>query len=256
MSTFKFYAQVYDLLYRDKDYAAECRYVLSLLDAHGRTASRILDVGCGTGAHAEQFARLGHEVFGVDHSADMLVQAERRRLAMPENLRTRLKFETGDLRELDLGQKFDTVTALFHVMSYQAGEGDLEAAIAALGRHLESGGVLVFDFWYGPGVQADPPSVRERQAGDGAISVRRIAQPRLDSRRHQVEVEFTLQVRERETGVVNEFHETHAMRYFFPTELEALLSEQGLTVRSVRGWMSDTEPTSGDWYACMVAEKH
>jgi cyclopropane fatty-acyl-phospholipid synthase-like methyltransferase len=39
--------------------------------------SRILDVGCGTGRHAVELARRGHQVTGVDISSGMLAEAER-----------------------------------------------------------------------------------------------------------------------------------------------------------------------------------
>jgi SAM-dependent methyltransferase len=40
-------------------------------------ASRILDVGCGTGRHAVELARRGYQVTGVDFSAGMLAKARK-----------------------------------------------------------------------------------------------------------------------------------------------------------------------------------
>ncbi|HEY2400385.1 MAG TPA: class I SAM-dependent methyltransferase, partial [Steroidobacteraceae bacterium] len=56
---FDAYAAYYDLLYRDKDYPGEARYVQSLLRRHGVSDGDLLELGCGTGRHAEQLVRLG-----------------------------------------------------------------------------------------------------------------------------------------------------------------------------------------------------
>ena len=80
---FDSYARYYDLLYHDKDYAAESAYVASHLKRHSPRAARILELGCGTGAHAEHLARLGYAVHGVDQSETMLARAAARRKVVP-----------------------------------------------------------------------------------------------------------------------------------------------------------------------------
>ena len=61
MDAFGAYARYYDLLYRDKDYPAEARYLHELIQRHAPGAQSILDLGCGTGAHAAEFAELGYD---------------------------------------------------------------------------------------------------------------------------------------------------------------------------------------------------
>jgi len=50
-----------------------------------RQQMRVLDVGCGTGAHLSLYQKAGCEVFGIDMSPSMLQQA-RTRLGQPGNL--------------------------------------------------------------------------------------------------------------------------------------------------------------------------
>src|SRR2546428_4293452 len=61
------YSAYYDLLYRDKDYAAEARFVAELVRRHGGrppAGVELLDLACGTGRHLIELARLGMVVAG------------------------------------------------------------------------------------------------------------------------------------------------------------------------------------------------
>ena len=49
---FDAYARYYDLLYCDKDYAAEAGYVANHIRKLLPHTTHILELGCGTGAHA------------------------------------------------------------------------------------------------------------------------------------------------------------------------------------------------------------
>lgn len=250
MKAFQDYAQFYDLLYRDKDYAEECRYVESLFAKHGARPEHLLELGCGTGAHAECFARSGFRVTGLDQSEAMLAAAWRRRAALPEEQAARLDFAAGDLRDLSLGRTFDAVTALFHVMSYQAGEGDLDAALESVARHLAVGGLFLFDCWYGPAVQADPPTQRVKTFEFDGHTAERTARPTHHPERHRVDVEFLLQV-----DGAPATRETHHMRYFFLPELVQSLEKSGLHMLGATRWMGSEPPGADCWYACIVAQK-
>ena len=124
MSVFGKYSRYYDLLYRDKDYAAEAEFVRGMLQKHRPDAHSLLDLGCGTGRHAALLARAGYTVTGVDRSQEML-EVARSQDALPG-----LDFVRGDLRGIRLGRKFDVVLSLFHVMSYQTSNADLDATFA------------------------------------------------------------------------------------------------------------------------------
>jgi predicted TPR repeat methyltransferase len=139
MDSFDAYARYYDLIYRDKDYAAEAQYVHNLIQRCAPGARSILELGCGTGAHAEEFAeefaRLGYEVHGVDASEEMLERAHARQILQAPEVAKRLVFSAGDVRSFRTGHQFDAVTALFHVISYQIGDDDLLSTFATARRN-------------------------------------------------------------------------------------------------------------------------
>ncbi len=58
---------------------AEVEFLLGVLELE--PGASILDLGCGTGRHAVEFARRGYRVTGVDLSSGMLLQAHRRAAA-------------------------------------------------------------------------------------------------------------------------------------------------------------------------------
>jgi predicted TPR repeat methyltransferase len=78
MTIFGAYAQYYDLLYRSKNYVAEAQYIHQLIQSYVPGALSVLDLGCGTGAHAVQLAREGYRIHGVDLSTGMLERAKSR----------------------------------------------------------------------------------------------------------------------------------------------------------------------------------
>ena len=74
------YADVYDALYEDKDYAKEAQFVLEQIHKLApKPELRVLDLGCGTGRHAVALAERGIRVIGIDRSPFMVAAAERRR---------------------------------------------------------------------------------------------------------------------------------------------------------------------------------
>ena len=46
------YSRYYNLLYSDKDYLGESRYIDGLIQKYSPGAKNVLDLGCGTGRHA------------------------------------------------------------------------------------------------------------------------------------------------------------------------------------------------------------
>lgn len=253
MSVFAGYSRYYDLLYRDKDYAGEAKYVADLIRKFAPAAEEMMEIGCGTGAHAAEWARMGFTVLGVDRSEGMLEAAEARRASLERDVADRLSFEEGDARTVRLARRFDAVTSLFHVMSYQTSNSDLAAAFRTAGEHLRPGGVFVFDCWYGPAVLKLWPSVTTKNLADDATSVSRTAEPAMFPNENVVDVNYTVEVTDRITGDKETLREKHRMRYLFTPEVELALSVAGMTLVDLRAWMTNDPPGFESWGACYVA---
>jgi len=163
MKVFDNYAHYYDLLYRDKDYRGETDYICGLLEKFAPGAKSILDLGCGTGRHAVSLAERGFDVFGVDLSNKMIAKAGERKTQLSSHISQKVNFEVADIRKLNIGKNFDVIVSLFHVLSYQTTDEDLQAVFEVVAEHLEPEGIFIFDFWYGPAVLAEKPEVREKK---------------------------------------------------------------------------------------------
>jgi SAM-dependent methyltransferase len=251
MKVFGDYAQYYDLLYRDKDYEGEAGYVAARLGQ----ARAVLELGSGTGRHALELARLGHDVTGVDMSEGMVAHAEARRRAADVALQPRLRFQRGDARSVRVPGSFDGVLSLFHVLSYQVADPDVDAMLATAAAHLRPGGRFVFDFWYGPAVLAQKPENRTRTLQGEGIELTRRASPRLDAAARRVNVRYEVEVRDLESGERQTFTENHAMRYFDLPEVQAALARAGFGLVAAEELPGGAALSEHTWAACVTAER-
>lgn len=247
MNVFGNYAHYYDLLYRDKDYAGEVQFVHKLLQNYAPSTKSILELGCGTGSHAVLLAKQGYQVHGVDLSADMLKRASDRLSHLPTELASRLEFSQGDIRNIRINKQFDAVISLFHVISYQTTNEDLQAALATAKIHLKPSGIFIFDCWYGPAVLSDRPSVRVKRLEDEQISVIRIAESLMYPNENLVDVNYQVFIKQKNTGIVEEIQETHKMRYLFKPELNLLFFQSGFKYIENREWMTNRESGFDTW---------
>jgi SAM-dependent methyltransferase len=251
---FDTYARYYDLLYRDKDYAGESEYVAAHIRKQVPKAKRILELGCGTGAHAEHLARMGYTVHGVDMSKSMLARAEARKASLPPDVAARLSFGHGDVRTVRTGESYDAVISLFHVMSYQTSNADLSSAFETASVHLQPGGVFLFDFWYGPAVLAQRPDVRIKRLEDDEIKVTRIAEPEMHVNENVVDVNYQVWIEVNQSGKVEQVRETHKMRYLFLPEIEQI-NHSRFKMKCHFAWMKSEQPGLEDWSGISILEK-
>jgi 2-polyprenyl-6-hydroxyphenyl methylase/3-demethylubiquinone-9 3-methyltransferase len=99
---------------------------------------RTLDIGCGGGLLAEEFARLGCDVSGIDPSGESLAAAVRH--AEEQGLRIDYRQGTGEAIPFP-GATFDVAYSC-DVLEHVA---DLPRVIAEIARILKPGGIFLYD---------------------------------------------------------------------------------------------------------------
>jgi SAM-dependent methyltransferase len=232
------YSEYYDLLYADKDYAAEVAFVRDIIQRHKPDVRSILDLGCGSARHAVEFARAGLMVTGVERSSDMIARAKDRIGRLSPDLCGLLTLVEGDATNYAATTRYDVVVSLFHVVSYQTSNNALAGIFRCARLALSAGGLFVFDFWYGPAVLTKQPAVRVRRVATPNVRLTRIAEPEHQFDRNVVNIKYTIMTVDQQNGRSEEMVEVHSMRYLFLPEIEMLASQHDFEVIEVGGWLT------------------
>ncbi|HRE31755.1 MAG TPA: class I SAM-dependent methyltransferase [Candidatus Berkiella sp.] len=248
MSIFADYSKYYDLLYQDKDYYS---FIDKLLQAHAVQSKSLIELGSGTGKHACLLAKKGYQVVGIDQSHTMLEMAGQL-LAQETEAAKQIRLFEGDVRTFEIQEQFDAAISLFHVLSYQTANQDVEKMFKTVKKHVKPGGVFIFDCWYGPAVLSQKPVVRHKRLENDALVVERVAVPTIDENANTVNVHYHLFVQEKPEQTFQKMEEDHLMRYYFLPELEQLCTAFSMKIELACEWLTN-EPLSQDtWGACFV----
>jgi SAM-dependent methyltransferase len=143
---------------------ASTAFYLSLA---GPPPARILDMGCGTGLLACEFAARGNDVTGADPAAAMLAVAR----ARPGGHRVR--WVQADAAGLATPARFDLIVMTGHVFQLLLDDRDVRAALEALAGQLAPGGRIAFET-RNPAVREwqewNPRDTRQRVEGAGLVA--------------------------------------------------------------------------------------
>jgi SAM-dependent methyltransferase len=245
------YADAYDPLYADKDYAIECDLIEILAARHGSQNGAVLDLGCGTGRHAVILANRGWRVIGVDRSEEMLSIARQRAAQAGVD---ELEFLAGDVRSVRVDGEFDVALLMFAVLGYQLTDSDVAATLATAAAHLRPGGVLLFDVWNGSAVEKTGPSARIKSVVKDGSVIRRRAEGVLDRARRTCTVDYRIDWLDGAT-IARSLQERHTVRYFFEPEVRRMTRDAGLDIVASGAFPEFDSPIdSTRWNALYVAK--
>lgn len=144
----------YDEIFADKDYASEATVIVPLLGA----AETLFDIGCGTGNHAQEFAKYGLRVTGIDHELAVILKAQEKEI--PDAVFEQMDFPNASF--LPARFSFDAAVSLFNVINYILVEEDLLYYFQRVHALLQPGSVFVFDCWNGEEVARNLPSAKAK----------------------------------------------------------------------------------------------
>lgn len=196
------------------------------VETAGGVGRHVLDLACGTGRFTLPLARSGAAVTGGDLSETMLTSAKQR--AAQEGLVITLK--ALDMRDFDLGQRFDAVTIAANSLLHLTETADIMRLLGAVKRHLKPGGQLIFDIFVPSAWLLSRPHDERQHMGD-------FAHPELG----MVTIEETIaydpvrQVSRADwywsrPGQPDFRHTPLTMRQIYPQELPLLLERGGFTL--------------------------
>ena len=150
-------AKYYDDIYASmgKDYPAEANKARKFIQKYKLSeGNSLLDVGCGTGVHANLLSK-HYQVEGLDIDSKMLAVARKNY--------PKIKFQQGDMVDLKLKSKFDIIVCLFSAIGYVKTKLRLQKTIKNMSQHLLPGGILLVEPWFTPS-QWHPGRVYTNQA--------------------------------------------------------------------------------------------
>ena len=223
------YAEYYDVLYQDKDYASEAAFVDQIVSQHFHKVSTpldLLDMACGTGRHATELAKLGYCVKGSDVSPNMVKVAMQRIHDMGLNIPVfNESFQTSN----HIDHKFDVVIAMFAAINYVVDYSELVLSFQNIASLLKPGGLFIFDFWNGNAVINDYFKERTKIMEHQDRKVVRTSNTTLDLVTQRAFVDFDFELI-KNGEVESAFSEEHVIRYFFLQEMTDNLAVAGLEV--------------------------
>jgi SAM-dependent methyltransferase len=117
---------------------AETNFIINYTDMNGN--KRVVDLGCGPGLYAREFAKTGARITGIDYSERSINYAF-------ENVKSTYKntdFINMNYLDLDYNESFDIATLIFYDFCVLSTK-DQNRLLANIHRALKSNGIFIFD---------------------------------------------------------------------------------------------------------------
>ncbi|MCX6235978.1 MAG: class I SAM-dependent methyltransferase, partial [Bacteroidia bacterium] len=244
-NNFNLYSKYYDLLYRIKDYNAEAKYISDCIKNYFPHAKTILEFGSGTGGHGLILHKMGYNIYGLERSKQMVEEARFHGFPCGQ----------ADITNFEIGQKFDAVISLFHVISYINDNASLEKVFRNASKCLNSGGLFIFDVWYSPAVYHQKPETRIKKVQNEEISVIRMAVPEIHIDKNVVDVNYSILVKDKSTDKWMEFQEKHPMRHFSIPEIDLFASFTGFELLKAEEFLTGNQPSENTWGVNFILRK-
>ncbi len=139
-------------------------------------------------------------------------------------------------------------------MSYLNDNQDILSTFNSVRMALNSGGIFLFDVWYGPGVLTDQPAVRVKEVEDEEYKLIRVARPVMYDKRNVVDVCYEVLCINKIKNDVKTIKETYSMRYFFRPELKMMLQMSRFELLDSIDCISLKETNYHSWTSYFIAK--
>jgi SAM-dependent methyltransferase len=132
-------ADIYDLVYKWKDYKRESSEISAFINQHNANCKTVLDIACGTGEH-HHYLKDQFSVDGIDINKDFI--------AIASSKNPKGSYAVADMKDFDLGTKYDAIVCLFSSIGYLKTYTEILRALKCFRSHLNHNGLIVVEPWF------------------------------------------------------------------------------------------------------------
>ncbi len=254
----------YDLEHLGDD--DDIQFYVSL--ARSLKPSSVLELACGTGRItiplAEEGARSGYSVVGLDAEPAMLRQAGQKAKRLPASVRSRVSFVKGDMRIWSRRQPFDLIVIPCSSISHVLELRDQLAVWDRAHKNLSPGGRFVVETTmpnfaaYADSFASPPRTIVEvdRDVFDKKTQTRLVRQRTVTymPAEQRAQIRFLYEKYRGKNGVeryIDDF-ESHV---YFPRELQLIFMHAGFEIESVYGDYARRQLRSSSGQMIMIGRK-
>lgn len=247
------HAELYDLFYSDKPYQKEAEFISQCIFEYGfPKPQRILELACGTGNHALELEKLGHEITAIDNSEDMIKQAKIKAL----NNFSKIDFSIKDIKYLPVYENpFDAVICLFDSIGYLLSNDTIKDTLIGVRNNLKDKGLFIFEFWHAAAMikAYEPIRVKRFHNQDGEII--RISETSINIRKQIGYVNYTI-LEYRKNGTYLYTKENQKNRFFLIQEITLFLKICGFKIlKFFNGYSKNEKINENSWHILAIAQK-
>ena len=247
------HAELYDLFYADKPYAAEAAFVDQCLRTYSiGPADRLLEIACGTGTHSFHLEKPERTIVASDYSEAMLRRARQK----AAEKHSQVEFQLQDMTDLAVStEMFDAAICLFDAIGYVRTNEALAKTFHGVHKHLRPNGLFIFEFWHAAAMLRyyDPVRVRRWPTEDSLVL--RVSETSLDIPNQLSNVTYSIyELKNDQT--YSAITETQVNRYFLLKEMEQWLSSTGFEpVKWFAGFTNNVSINDETWHIVAVARR-
>ena len=196
-----------------------------------RGAGTVLELGCGDGRILLPLARDGLAATGLDLEGDLIDRARMRAREAGAATAGRISLLRADMREFDLGTRFDRILIPFGGLYCMLEDGDALSCLRSARRHASPGARLFLDGYLfvppadpgsGP-IRSGPGPLTRIETSDRSVEV--LEEDVWWPERQRIDATYVYRIRAR--GSERTERRTIPQRYLLPGQIATLLRAAG-----------------------------
>lgn len=244
MSCYTDFAYIYDMLTEDVEYQKRADYLELLFKKYLKDKPVLIaDIGCGTGTMCSILSDRGYDMIGIDSSASML------NVAREKSEGKDILYLLQSMTEFELYGTVDVCLSLLDSVNYLTDDDDFDRLIKLVNNYLNPGGLFIFDI--------NTPYKFENILADNIYTyesekVFYTWENSFDGKICEFYLNFFV---ENENGTYNRITEQHFERCYQIEELVDIIKNNGMTVVSVFGDLSEKMYKNSDERVYFIVKK-